>query len=112
MRTTVAGNPLVGTFCVLTNQGAYVHPEISVTEMEELGTLLSLPLCSGTINRGTVQVGSGLTANDTTAFCGSETTGAELQVVDAILRVGGAGGEEEEDMFECENREILIEELY
>ena len=39
-RQTVAGQPLVGTYCVLSNTGGLVHPMTSVAELDELSTLL------------------------------------------------------------------------
>jgi translation initiation factor 6 len=42
----------------------------SVAELDELSTLLGIPLCAGTVNRGSDLIGSGLVANDWSAFCG------------------------------------------
>ena len=39
-RTTIAKQPLVGSFCTLTNKGGLVHPMCSVAELDELSTLL------------------------------------------------------------------------
>ena len=39
-RTTIAGNPLVGTYAVLTNNGGLTHPMCGVAELDELSTLL------------------------------------------------------------------------
>ena len=39
-RDTIAGNPLVGSACVITNKGGLVHPSCSVAELDELSTLL------------------------------------------------------------------------
>jgi len=38
--TTVAGNLLVGTYCVINNKGGIVHPLPTVDELEELANLL------------------------------------------------------------------------
>lgn len=69
-RTTVAGNALVGTYMTINNQGGLVHPLTSVDELSELANLLQIPLCAGTINRGSDVIASGLVANDYAAFCG------------------------------------------
>ena len=69
-RTTIAGQPLVGSYCALTNKGGLVHPMCSVAELDELSTLLQIPLGAGTVNRGSDVIGGGLAANDWTAFCG------------------------------------------
>ena len=69
-RTTIAGNPLVGSYCVFTNQGGLLHPMVGVAELDELSTLVQVPFCAGTINRGMDMIGSGIVASDTRAFCG------------------------------------------
>ena len=71
-RTTIAGNVLVGTYCVINNQGGLVHPLTSVEELDELANLLQIPLCAGTINRGSDVIAAGLVANDWAAFCGNQ----------------------------------------
>ena len=50
-RTTIAGQPLVGSYSVLTNKGGLVHPMCSVAELDELSTLLQIPLCAGKPSR-------------------------------------------------------------
>lgn len=43
-RQTIASNPLVGTYCVLNDQGGLLHPQTSVADQEELSSLLQVPL--------------------------------------------------------------------
>lgn len=43
-RQTVANNVLVGSYCVLTNQGGLVHPNTTIQDQEELSSLLQVPL--------------------------------------------------------------------
>lgn len=100
-RTTIAGNPLVGTYCVLTNTGGLAHPMCGVAELDELSTLLQVPLCAGTVNRGIDVIGSGMVANDFMAFTGMETTATELSVIDAIFRLG----DQNKDVFASEDRD-------
>ena len=100
-RTTIAGNPLVGSYCVFTNQGGLLHPMVGVAELDELSTLVQVPFCAGTINRGLDVIGSGLVASDTRAFCGQSTTGAELIVIDTIFKLGD---NKSQDMFASEDR--------
>ncbi len=45
-RQTIAGNSLVGSYSVVTNQGAMVHPRTSVEDIEELSALLQVVLRS------------------------------------------------------------------
>lgn len=52
IRQTVAGQALVGTYAVLTNNGGLVHPYCNMVELDELSTILQVPICTGTVNRG------------------------------------------------------------
>jgi translation initiation factor 6 len=104
-RTTIAGNALVGSYSCLTNRGGLVHPMCSVAEIDELSTLLQIPLCAGTVNRGSDVVASGLIANDWAAFCGLDTTAAELSVVDAIFKLTESG----KSIFNAEYKGSLID---
>mmetsp|Transcript_500 Transcript_500/g.594 ORF Transcript_500/g.594 Transcript_500/m.594 type:complete len:257 (+) Transcript_500:303-1073(+) len=87
-RQTIAGNALVGSYSVITNQGGMVHPQTPTEDLEELSSLLQVPLVAGTVNRGSDVLGAGLIANDWTAFCGMDTTSTELSVVESIFKIG------------------------
>ncbi|XP_068892854.1 eukaryotic translation initiation factor 6 [Tenebrio molitor] len=89
-RQTVASNVLVGSYCVLSNQGGLVHPNTSVVDLEELSSLLQVPLVAGTVNRGSEVVGAGLVVNDWTAFAGMDTTSTELSVIESVFKLSGA----------------------
>jgi len=89
-RQTIAGNALVGSYCKLTNNGGIVHPRTTVDDLEELSSLLQVPLVAGTVNRGSDVLGAGLVVNDWTAFCGMDTTSTEISVVEGIFKLGGA----------------------
>jgi len=86
-RQTVAGNVLVGSFSVLSNQGGLVHPRTTVEELNELSSLVQLPLVAGTINRGSEVLGAGLVVNDWAAFCGADTTATEIAVCESIFKL-------------------------
>lgn len=43
-RHTLANNPLVGAYSVLSNQGGLVHPKTTTQEMDEISSLLQIPL--------------------------------------------------------------------
>lgn len=93
-RQSVAGNMLVGSYCRFTNIGGVVHPGTSLAELDELSSLLQVPLVAGTINRGSDVVSAGLIANDWAAFCGLDTTTTEMAVVENILDLKGKSSSE------------------
>eukprot|EP00768_Dysnectes_brevis_P008238 gnl/Dysnectes_brevis/732_a805_6942.p1 GENE.gnl/Dysnectes_brevis/732_a805_6942~~gnl/Dysnectes_brevis/732_a805_6942.p1 ORF type:complete len:247 (-),score=60.20 gnl/Dysnectes_brevis/732_a805_6942:34-774(-) len=86
-RHTVAGLPLVGTYCKFTNLGALVHPLCSREEQEELSSLLQVPVVAGTLNRGTSTIGAAMVANDWVAFVGRDTTSTELAVMESVFQL-------------------------
>ncbi len=46
-RQTVASNVLVGSYCSFSNQGGLVHPKTSIEDLDELSSLLQIPLVAG-----------------------------------------------------------------
>lgn len=84
-RQTIAGNVLVGSYCALSNQGGLVHPKTSRSELDELSSLLQVPLVAGTVNRGSEVIGAGLVVNDWCAFTGLDTTATEVSVIEATF---------------------------
>lgn len=49
-RQTVASNVLVGSYCVLSNQGGLVHPQTSLQDQDELSSLIQVPLVVSIVN--------------------------------------------------------------
>jgi len=57
---------------LITLLGGLVHPLTSVQELDELANLLQIPLCAGTVNRGSDVIGAGLVVNDWACFSGKQ----------------------------------------
>eukprot|EP00300_Choanocystis_sp_HF-7_P017867 c1985_g1_i2.p1 GENE.c1985_g1_i2~~c1985_g1_i2.p1 ORF type:complete len:191 (+),score=44.26 c1985_g1_i2:700-1272(+) len=86
-RETVAGNSLVGSFCAISNRGGIVHPHCTVEELDQLASLLQIPLVAGTVNRGSEFLGGGIVVNDWTAFVGVDCTATEISVIEDIFKL-------------------------
>jgi len=108
-RQTVAGEMLVGSYCAFSNKGGLVNPSTSVEDLDELSSLLQVPLVAGTVNRGSNVIGAGIVVNDWAAFCGNDTTGTEIAVIDSIfkLRDGSHGNK----IVDPRMREVLIDDM-
>jgi translation initiation factor 6 len=84
-RHMIANNALVGSYCVLSNQGGLVCADINNSELENLSSLLQVPLVAGTINRGNKTVASGLVVSDHIAYAGMKTTSSEFTAIDTAF---------------------------
>ena len=86
-RKTIAGNSLVGSYCVLNNKGGLVHPMTSKDELDELSNLFKIPISTGTINRGSDLISAGCCVNDFAGFIGKNTTMVELKVFNSVFKL-------------------------
>jgi translation initiation factor 6 len=111
-RQTVGGQALVGSYCKFSNLGGMVHARTTIEDIEELSSLLQVPLVAGTVNRGSDVLGGGMVVNDWKAFCGLDTTGTEVSVIESIFKLAnsGAGGQGQSSIV-TDMRSSLIDQL-
>jgi len=89
-RQTIAGQALVGSYCCLSNRGGIMHPFTAIEDLSELSSIVRAPLVAATINRGSHVLAAGLIVNDWVAFCGINTTSAELSVIESVFGLRGS----------------------
>jgi translation initiation factor 6 len=107
-RQTVADQVLVGSYCALSNQGGLLHPKTNIELMNELSSLLQLPLVAGTVNRGSDVIGAGIVVNDWASFCGFDTTSTELSVIENIFKLNEGAAP---SLIQQNMRQSLIESM-
>jgi len=112
-RTSIANNQLVGSYCVISNQGALVHPKTPAADMDELSSILQVPVVAGTVNRGSDVVGAGMVVNDWSAYCGLSTTSTEISVIESIFKLRDARtqGAQEAGAALSQIRDAIVDEL-
>jgi translation initiation factor 6 len=110
-RQTVGGQALVGSYCKFTNQGGMVHPRTTLEDIEELSSLLQVPLVAGTVNRGSDVLGGGMVVNDWSAFVGLDTTGTEISAIESIFKLSARGQRHQQSSIVTDMRSSLIDQL-
>jgi len=84
---SLAGNGLVGAYSVMSNTSMLVGSKTSPEEIDELKDLLGLNIISGTVNRGSDVIGSGVVLNDFACFVGAKTMGTEIVIADSLFKI-------------------------
>jgi len=110
-RQSIAGQSLVGSYAAISNRGGIVHPRATKEEQKELSNLLQIPITTGTVNRGSPVIGSGLIVNDWIAFCGTETTATEIGVIENIFSLNPDDDDENMQELQKMKQSILDKSL-
>lgn len=107
-RHTVADQVLVGSYCAISNQGGLLHPRTNLESMNELSSLLQIPIVAGTVNRGSEVIGAGIVVNDWASFVGFDTTSTEISVIENIFRLNEGAAP---SLIQQNMRQSLIESM-
>jgi len=84
-RMQIAGIPTVGMASVVTNKGVLLSPRATQHEIDRVEALTSLPVGCGSVNMGSILVGTGVIANSKGFIAGGATTGFELGRMEDVL---------------------------
>lgn len=77
-RMQIAQIPTVGMAAAATNKGVLLSPRATQQDIDRVQALTELPVGCGSVNMGSILVGTGVLANSKGFIAGSMTTGFEL----------------------------------
>ena len=83
--TTIAGQEILGSLAAANNNGAILHPDVTVSEVEKIKHTLGVDVMVGTVGFGSPFLGAGITATDSGAIVNPVTTGPELNRIEDAL---------------------------
>lgn len=104
---TIAGESLVGSYCVLTNNGCAVTSKAAPEELERLSDALDLKVEISTVNRGIDYISAGICVNDSVLFCGYESTALEIANLTRVFRIE-SGHTTDSDIIDIDSFVSLI----
>jgi translation initiation factor 6 len=83
--TTIAGQEILGSLAAANNNGAILHPDVTVSEVEKIKRTLGVDVMVGTVGFGSPFLGAGIAATDSGAIVNPVTTGPELNRIEDAL---------------------------
>ncbi len=83
--TTIAGQEILGSLIAANSNGAIVHPDVTVSEVELIKQTLDVDVMVGTVGYGSPFIGAGIVVTDSGAVVSPETTGPELNRIEDAL---------------------------
>lgn len=83
--TTIAGQEILGSLAAANNNGAILHPDVTVSEVEKIKQTLGVDVMVGTVGYGSPFIGAGIAATDNGAIVNPITTGPELNRIEDAL---------------------------
>jgi translation initiation factor 6 len=92
---SIADENLVGSYCVLSNQGGVVSEKISQQQLDEISSQIGIELIPTSINNGSLILGSGICVNDKILFCGIESIASEISKLTRIFKIEDVSSSEQ-----------------
>jgi len=82
---SLAGYPTMGSICCATNKGFICHNDAKEEDVAFISSVLGVKGSNGTVNMGSVFIGTGLVANSKGYLAGEKSSGFEMSRIDENL---------------------------